>query len=90
MRCKRGIRACSLTAATMQGGPGAWVGHIPASQQNAQGALISNFLRGNGIQPGMQYQVIVVPGHQSLRLDPRHARQVCREGSTFIRDHRRR
>lgn len=48
-------------ASTMEGGAGAWVGHIPASQNSAQGALIANFIRGNGILPGMQFRVAVVP-----------------------------
>jgi RHS repeat-associated protein len=48
-------------ASSMEGGEGAWVGHIPPAQQNAQGGLISNFLRANGILPGMQYRVVIVP-----------------------------
>ena len=45
----------------MEGGQGAWVGHIPVSQQNAQGALIKNFINANNITPGIQYKVIIVP-----------------------------
>ena len=45
----------------MQGGEGAWVGHVPAAQQNEQGGLISNFLRANDIGPGMQYKVVIKP-----------------------------
>jgi RHS repeat-associated protein len=48
-------------ASSLQGGGGSWVGHIPASQQNAQGALIKNFIKQNNIQPGSQYRVIVEP-----------------------------
>ncbi len=48
-------------ASSMEGGEGTWVGHIPAAQQNAQGGLISNFLRTNGIGPGMQYRVVITP-----------------------------
>jgi RHS repeat-associated protein len=48
-------------ASSMEGGEGAWVGHIPAAQQSAQGGLISNFLRANGIVPGMQYRVVIGP-----------------------------
>lgn len=48
-------------ASSMQGGQGSWVGHVPASQQNAQGALIKNFVQQNGIKPGDQYRVVVVP-----------------------------
>jgi RHS repeat-associated protein len=48
-------------ASSMEGGQGAWVGHIPVSQQNAQGALIKNFINANNITPGMQYKVVIVP-----------------------------
>jgi hypothetical protein len=48
-------------ASSLEGGDGAWVGHIPAIQQNAQGALLKNFLMKNKIKPGDQYQVIIVP-----------------------------
>jgi hypothetical protein len=48
-------------ASSMEGGAGAWVGHIPPSQQNAQGALIRNFINGNNIRPGSQYKVTIVP-----------------------------
>ena len=48
-------------ASSMQGGQGSWVGHVPPSQQSAQGALIKNFLQQNGVQAGDQYRVIVVP-----------------------------
>ncbi|MCI0333620.1 MAG: NucA/NucB deoxyribonuclease domain-containing protein [Planctomycetes bacterium] len=46
-------------ASTIQGGAGAWVGHIPRTQQSAQGALIKNFIQQHGIQPGDQYRVII-------------------------------
>jgi hypothetical protein len=48
-------------ASSMEGGEGAWVGHIPVSQQNAQGALIKNFMKANNIAPGSQYRVVIVP-----------------------------
>lgn len=48
-------------ASSMEGGEGAWVGHIPVSQQNAQGALIKNFMQANNITPGSQYKVVIVP-----------------------------
>lgn len=48
-------------ASSMEGGKGAWVGHIPGSQQNAQGALIKNLTKANKITPGMKYKVVVVP-----------------------------
>jgi RHS repeat-associated protein len=47
-------------ASSMEGGRGSWVGHIPAAEQNSQGALISNFLRANNIGPGTQYRVVIV------------------------------
>jgi hypothetical protein len=48
-------------ASSLEGGPGAWVGHVPVSQHNAQGALIKNFIDANKITPGMQYRVVIVP-----------------------------
>lgn len=48
-------------ASSMQGGAGSWVGHIPAAQQNAQGALLTNFIRANSIAPGSPYRVVIVP-----------------------------
>lgn len=48
-------------ASSLEGGAGSWVGHIPAAQQSAQGGLITNFLRQNGIKPSDQYQVIITP-----------------------------
>jgi len=48
-------------ASSQEGGVGAWVGHIPVSQQNAQGALIKNFIKANNITPGTQYKVVIVP-----------------------------
>ena len=44
-------------ASSVEGGPGAWVGHVPAAQQNSQGGILSNFFRRNQIQPGDQYRV---------------------------------
>jgi Deoxyribonuclease NucA/NucB len=51
-------------ASSMEGGSGAWVGHVPVAQQNSQGGILSNFFRRNGIQAGDQYgvQVINHPG----------------------------
>ena len=46
-------------ASAREGGPGAWVGHIPPSQQNSQGGILSNFLRRFRIKPGDQYRVVV-------------------------------
>lgn len=38
-------------ACTLEGGRNAWVGHIPPMQNSAQGGLIANFIRENGIVP---------------------------------------
>jgi hypothetical protein len=46
-------------ASAREGGPGVWVGHIPPSQQNSQGGILSNFLRRFRIKPGDQYRVVV-------------------------------
>lgn len=48
-------------ASSIQGGGGSWVGHIPKSQQQAQGGLITDFLRRSGLKAGDQYQVVVTP-----------------------------
>jgi len=48
-------------ASSIEGGTGAWVGHVPLNQQHAQGGLISDFLRRNNIQPGDQYRVVIDP-----------------------------
>ena len=46
-------------ASSMEGGEGSWMGHVPKSQQNAQGAILKNYYKANNIQPGDQYRVIV-------------------------------
>ena len=48
-------------ASALQGGSGSWVGHIPLSQQQAQGGLITDFFRRAGVKIGDQYEVVVVP-----------------------------
>jgi len=48
-------------ASAQEGGGGSWVGHVPVSQQNAQGALLKNFLKKYNIKPGDQYRVVVEP-----------------------------
>jgi len=48
-------------ASSQEGGAGSWVGHVPVSQQNAQGALMKNFFSKYNIQPGDRYRVIVTP-----------------------------
>ncbi|MCI0527498.1 MAG: NucA/NucB deoxyribonuclease domain-containing protein, partial [Nitrospira sp.] len=47
-------------ASSMEGGSGAWIGHIPRKQQDAQGALITNLIKKFGILPGQQYGVRVI------------------------------
>jgi RHS repeat-associated protein len=44
-------------ASSMEGGANSWVGHIPPSQQNSQGALMKNFFKANGLKPGDKYNV---------------------------------
>jgi hypothetical protein len=44
-------------ATSLEGGAGSWVGHVPASQQNSQGGILSNFFRRNQIKPGDKYRV---------------------------------
>ena len=48
-------------ASSLQGGAGSWIGHVPVSQQNAQGAILKNFFKQNSIKAGDQYQVIITP-----------------------------
>ena len=42
-------------ASSMEGGGGSWVGHVPVSQQNAQGALMKNFFKQYNIQPANEW-----------------------------------
>lgn len=55
----RSRRNGDAVASSMEGGAGAWVGHIPLTQQHAQGGLIASFLARYRIQPGMQYRIVV-------------------------------
>jgi hypothetical protein len=48
-------------ASSKEGGAGSWVGHVPGSQNSAQGGLISNFVQKNNIKPGDKYRVVIVP-----------------------------
>jgi hypothetical protein len=48
-------------ASSLEGGAGSWVGHVPVSQQNAQGAILKNFFKQNNVQSGDQYRVIIDP-----------------------------
>jgi hypothetical protein len=47
-------------ASSIEGGEGSWIGHVPVSQQNSQGAIIKNFIKSNNIKPGDQYKVRVI------------------------------
>lgn len=38
-------------ACFLEGGPSAWVGHIPPGENSAQGGLLTSFLRNYGILP---------------------------------------
>jgi hypothetical protein len=44
-------------ASSLEGGAGAWVGHIPTAQQQAQGGL----LRAMNLKPGDRYRVVIAP-----------------------------
>ncbi|MCA9181201.1 MAG: hypothetical protein KDA51_07095, partial [Planctomycetales bacterium] len=46
-------------ASTIEGGRGAWVGHVPRTEQYSQGGTLSNFYRTNGIEPGMKFKVVI-------------------------------
>jgi RHS repeat-associated protein len=48
-------------ARSMEGGEGSWIGHIPKSQNDAQGALIANLVKKYKLKPGDQYRVIIKP-----------------------------
>jgi hypothetical protein len=48
-------------ASALEGGAGAWVGHVPGRQQNAQGGFLAKFLRDHNIVPGDRYKVILNP-----------------------------
>jgi hypothetical protein len=47
-------------ASSVQGGSGAWVGHVPVAQQNAQGAILRNFYGSAGIRAGDSFIVKVI------------------------------
>ncbi|WP_265594880.1 NucA/NucB deoxyribonuclease domain-containing protein [Haloferula sp. BvORR071] len=47
-------------ASSREGGKGAWVGHVPADQQSAQGFLISELVRNHKLKPGDKYRVVII------------------------------
>jgi peptidoglycan hydrolase-like protein with peptidoglycan-binding domain len=47
-------------AFTQEGGGASWIGHIPLSQQWAQGGIISIFIRRHSIRAGDRFRVTVV------------------------------
>ncbi|MEP6849364.1 MAG: NucA/NucB deoxyribonuclease domain-containing protein, partial [Acidobacteriota bacterium] len=47
-------------ASTAEGGTGAWVGHVPGSQNFSQGRMIQNFVKANNMQPGNRFVVCVI------------------------------
>jgi hypothetical protein len=48
-------------ASLIEGGAGAWIGHILVAQNSSGGGMLARFLQANNILPGMQYRVVVVP-----------------------------
>lgn len=47
-------------ASTLEGGSSTWVGHIPASQNSAQGGLLGAFYKRYGLRAGDRFTVSVV------------------------------
>lgn len=47
-------------ACTQQGGIDAWVGHIPAEQNSAQGGLIASFVQKFKLKKGKEFHVEVI------------------------------
>ena len=47
-------------ASTVEGGPGAWVGHVPIPQQWSQAGLLGSFIRRHRIPVGGQFRVRVI------------------------------
>lgn len=46
-------------ASTLEGGSGAWVGHIPPRQNWSQGGIMNSFYQKNKIQKGDRFRVVV-------------------------------
>lgn len=46
-------------ASTVEGGEGAWVGHVAVGEQSVQGGLLSQFFKNNGLNPGGKFRVVV-------------------------------
>ncbi len=47
-------------AFTLEGGGSSWIGHIPASQNSSQGAIIKNFITKYKLKPGDRFKVTVI------------------------------
>ena len=47
--------------ATLEGGAGSWVGHVPATEQRLQGLEFASFIQSNRLTAGSRFRVVVVP-----------------------------
>ncbi len=50
-------------ASTAQGGPGAYLTQVSVAEQRAQGLLLANFYRANGVMPGDPFAIWIDWGH---------------------------
>lgn len=48
-------------ASTLEGGDGAWVGHVPPREQHIQGGVFGQFLLRNNLGPGDSFRVRTGP-----------------------------
>src|SRR5262249_50656767 len=65
-------------ACTREGGGASFVGHIPGSENSAQGGLIAAFLRRNGITSGMRFVVRVINHPRGKPKDARLADRLMK------------
>ncbi|XHC26851.1 MAG: NucA/NucB deoxyribonuclease domain-containing protein [Phycisphaerales bacterium] len=56
----RGTRDEYPFASSREGGRGAWVGHVSKREQNAQGAVLTNFFRRHRVGFGDRFRVRIV------------------------------
>ena len=47
-------------ASTLEGGGGAWVGHISPAEQSGQGGLLKNFYEKHNLKSGDQFIVVII------------------------------
>ena len=71
-------------AFTREGGGASWIGHIPLSQQWAQGGIISIFIRRHSIRAGDRFRVVVVNHPQGPVTRP-PSREGGSRGSGIIK-----